>query len=49
MANQRKFRFDLTQDQKKLIQEQTGEACETIELTVEKHQGNVKPSGFRMF
>lgn len=49
MPDQKQFRFDLTQDQQKIIREQTGETCEALELTVEKHEGNVKPSSFRMF
>lgn len=49
MPDQKQFRFDLTESQRKTIREQTGEAYEALELTVEKHEGNVKPRGFRMF
>lgn len=49
MPNQKQFRFDLTQDQKETILEQTGEQAETLELTVEQEEDSVEPRGFQMF
>lgn len=48
MADSRKFRFDLTQEQTETILEATGESVEALELKVENVDGVVTPRGYRM-